>query len=544
MSYTENDEELRRIHEAAELRKKELEELQREELRRIQELEQHSGSGSPVGETYNKYYDSAFLPEEGQQIQNPLQNQQTQYQQNQQIQNPYPKQAPQYQQQIQNPYPQQQYQQAPQYQQQVQNPYPQQQYQQAPQYQQQPQAQYQAAPQYQQVQNQRYEYDDYDDDDYDDYDDYEERKPRRHTYDPDQMVSEEDYINSFEEDGRKKKNKKRPPEKRQRREEPERGRMTSPEPPKKKKKKKSPIRRFFRFVILLLLLFGLIAGLAIHNVTKKFNHIDTEVSERRESMHHSTINILLIGQDAREGESGQRADSIILLSFNKKTHTSCMTSIMRDTYVAIPGYGSNRINAAYAYGGVDLLDQTIEENFDVTIDGNMMVDFDSFIEAMTAVGDLEIELTAEEAQYMNENPALGSSTDESDEVWNLTEGVNSLTPSQVLCYSRIRYVGNSDWDRTERQRTVINAAIQKVKSGHLISGYKMASEVAPNITTDLKTGGMISIAFNAMTSGDMASHLIPVEGTYYSDTIDGMAVLVPDLAQNQDYLQKYIDGEE
>ena len=100
MSYTENDEELRRIHEAAELRKKELEELQREELRRIQELEQHSGSGSPVGETYNKYYDSAFLPEEGQQIQNPLQNQQTQYQQNQQIQNPYPQQAPQYQQEL------------------------------------------------------------------------------------------------------------------------------------------------------------------------------------------------------------------------------------------------------------------------------------------------------------------------------------------------------------------------------------------------------------------------------------------------------------
>lgn len=514
MSYTDNDEELRRIHEAAELRKRELEELQREELRRIQELEQQGNGGSSVGEGYNKYYDSAFLPEEGQQGGQ------------QQIQNPFPNQQPVQQAQ-------------PQYQQQV----PPQQY-------------------YQQVQNQGYQFDDYDDDE-DDYDDYEERAPRRkHTYDPDQMVSEEDYINSFEEDIRRKKKKKQNSERREapRYEEPRRDShkgsskkqkkhqpqqyYDEPEEPRKKKKKKGPIRRFFRFLIVLLLLFGLLFGLAVHNITKKFNHVDTEVSSRHDSMHHSTINILLIGQDAREGESGQRADSIILLSINKKTHTSCMTSIMRDTYVSIPGYGSNRINAAYAYGGIDLLDQTIEENFDVTIDGNMMVDFDSFIEAMTAVGNLEIELTAEEAQYMNENPGLGSSSDESDEVWELTEGVNSLTPSQVLCYSRIRYIGNSDWDRTERQRTVVNAAIQKVKSGHLISGYKMASEVAPNITTDIKTTGMMSIAFNAMTSGDMASHLIPVEDTYYADTIDGMAVLVPDIAANQDYLQKYINGEE
>ena len=98
-------------------------------------------------------------------------------------------------------------------------------------------------------------------------------------------------------------------------------------------------------------------------------------------MKHDVINILLIGEDARDGQTGQRTDTIIVLSLNRKKNITTMTSIMRDTYVNIPGHGGDRINAAYAYGGIDLLDQTIEENFGITIDGNMKVDFDGFLEA-------------------------------------------------------------------------------------------------------------------------------------------------------------------
>ena len=257
-----------------------------------------------------------------------------------------------------------------------------------------------------------------------------------------------------------------------------------------------------------------------------------------------TINILLIGEDARDGQTGQRTDTIIVLSLNRKKNITTMTSIMRDTYVNIPGHGGDRINAAYAYGGIDLLDQTIEENFGITIDGNMKVDFDGFLEAMAAVGSLDMELTAEEAQYMNENPALGSNNDVSDEEWNLKEGVNNLTPSQILCYSRMRYVGNSDWDRTERQRKVIAGVTSQVKHGHFIKGYKVASKAAPYISTDLKTGGMMKMAWNMVFGKETDSHLIPAEGTYYADNINGMAVLVPDIDANKAALQRYINGEE
>ena len=143
---------------------------------------------------------------------------------------------------------------------------------------------------------------------------------------------------------------------------------------------------------------------------------------------------------------------------------------------------------------------------------------------------------------MNENPALGSNNDESDEEWSLTEGENKLTPSQILCYSRMRYVGNSDWDRTERQRKVISGVVSQVKHGHFIKGYKVANKAAPSITTDLGNFGMMRMASGLMTSGDMDSYIIPAEGTYYADNVNGMAVLVPDLEANKKLIKDYMEG--
>ena len=95
----------------------------------------------------------------------------------------------------------------------------------------------------------------------------------------------------------------------------------------------------------------------------KFDTLETEVSKKPDSMTGNIVNILLVGQDAREGQGGQRSDSMIVCSINKTKRTVTLISIMRDTYVQIPGYGGNRINAAFAFGGYDLLDKTIEENF-------------------------------------------------------------------------------------------------------------------------------------------------------------------------------------
>lgn len=530
--YTEDDEELLRLRQEAEKRKKELEMLQMEELRRIRELEQKKMRRSQADPYDSAFYDPAAYSEGANQGGRRPEG----YPENQGGRRP-------------EGYPENQGGRRP-------EGYPENQGGRRP-------TGHSGAPR----QKSR-----------DEYPEYDEPVRKRRTYDPDQMVSDEVFSESYDQDeydeyddydeydeydedmhddrgrnvrsnksrnrnsGQRVKDRNREGDRGQR--DSSRNRKEDKRAKKKMEKKKGGAGRFFRNLILFILILFLIFGGAVWNITRKFKNLDTEVSQRAGSMKGSVVNILLIGQDAREGESSQRSDTMIVISVNQKKNIVSMTSIMRDTYVNIPGYGGNKINAAFAYGGYDLLDQTIEENFGITIDGNAMVDFEGFLEAMTAVGSLKMDLTAEEAQYMNDNPALGSTTDESDEVWELTEGENNLTPSQILCYSRMRYVGNSDWDRTERQRKVISGVVSEVKHGHFIKGYKVANQAAPSISTDIKTLGMLRMAFGLITSGEMNSHIVPVEGTYYPDNVNGMAVLVPDLEANKSYFQKYIEGEE
>ncbi len=312
----------------------------------------------------------------------------------------------------------------------------------------------------------------------------------------------------------------------------------------KKKKKKHPV---LKIVIVLLLIFVILFGTGMFVIVRALNkmeRVETVVSKRNDNFKGDVYNILLIGQDAREGEGMQRADTIILCTINKKTHSVTLTSIMRDMYVDIPGYGGNRVNAAFAFGGIDLLDQTIEQNLGIKIDGNALVDFGGFMEAMTAVGNLDIELTAEEAAYLNEHPELGTTDEVAVETWNLHEGVNNMTPGQVLGYSRIRHVGNSDWDRTNRQRFVINAVIDKIKHGHLIKGFKVLDGVCPHILTDMTTKNMLKAGFAYIrcSGGGMNSFYLPAEGTYQATYVDGMAVLLPDIEANKQVLQQYMQG--
>jgi LCP family protein required for cell wall assembly len=246
-------------------------------------------------------------------------------------------------------------------------------------------------------------------------------------------------------------------------------------------------------------------------------------------------NILLIGQDARPGEGRARSDSMIIMSINKNTNEITLASIMRDLYVPIPGYSDNRINAAYQFGGMELLDQVIEESLGVHIDGNIEVNFDGFISAFTQIGNIDIELYQAEADYLN---AQNSS-------WNLTAGVNSLTPEQALAYSRIRKIGNSDWERTDRQRRVLMAAFSKIRGGSVFDMINMADAVFPYLTTDMTNDQILGYVYTIATSGMSMgeNYRIPVDGYYTNETLRaGMEVLVPDLNANSALLQEYLYG--
>lgn len=247
------------------------------------------------------------------------------------------------------------------------------------------------------------------------------------------------------------------------------------------------------------------------------------------------VNILLIGQDRREGEGRARSDSMILCTFNKQAKTLTMTSFLRDLYVQIPGYQDNRINAAYAAGGMSLLDKTLEENFGIQIDGNVEVDFSQFAYIINLLGGVEIELRQDEANFINVE--TGSA---------LSAGVQLLNGDQALAYSRIRKLdADGDFSRTNRQRKVLNALLDTYKNSSLTTILSLLDDILPMITTDLSDIKIIAYAtelFPMLADATLVSQRIPADGTYQNRMINGMAVLVADMDASRELLQQTLLG--
>ncbi|MBQ9826381.1 MAG: LCP family protein [Firmicutes bacterium] len=270
------------------------------------------------------------------------------------------------------------------------------------------------------------------------------------------------------------------------------------------------------------------------------NDVDLNNDDIKTFTADDVKNILMIGYDGDSINTRGRSDTMIICSVNTKTKDIKLTSLMRDMYVQIPGYSKNRLNAAYIFGGMSLLDEVIEKNFGVKIDGNIAVNFDSFLEAMTAVGNLDIELTKQEATHLNSDEAYRQLK------WNLAEGVNSLTPEQVLAYSRIRKVGQGDFDRTERQRKVIIAAFNKVKKLPLTEILSLADKVLPCFATDMNNGTILGyitkVGGGNYSIGDTLR--VPVDGAWKYAMIDGTrSVVLPDLQKNSEAIKEFIYGQ-
>ena len=222
---------------------------------------------------------------------------------------------------------------------------------------------------------------------------------------------------------------------------------------------------------------------------------------------------------------------MILCTYNKTNSQLTMTSFLRDLYVPIPGHGSNRINAAYSFGGTPLLKKTIDQNFNIAIDGSIEVDFTHFSEIIDQLGGLKIELRQDEAKVINRQ--AGSS---------LTEGLQHLDGFQVLTYSRIRSLDiDGDVSRTNRQRKVLNALVDSLRESSLKELTPIIGKILPMLTTDMNRGQLFLYAMEILphlSQMEIHSQRIPADGTFSDQTIDGMSVLVADMAQQRQYLRE------
>lgn len=320
----------------------------------------------------------------------------------------------------------------------------------------------------------------------------------------------------------------------------------------KKKRRNRAIRRTF---IGLLCTLAIITGWAIATIEAQVNASldkmdrnpsndlsNVELNDELLTSDKDVINILLVGSDKRATwtEKG-RSDSTMIATLDLKHKRLKLTSLMRDMYLPIPGYGEDRFNASYAYGGVKLLYETIATNFGIKLDGYVIVDFTAFKAVIDTIGGVEIKLTDKEYQYLTTAYKKGS-------VLDVQSGMNNLNGEQALAYTRIRQDGEGDFGRTRRQRDVLQSIFSEAKGMSYSELMELAETMMPYFATDLTNEEILSYIKSVVMLGttQIDQMRIPVDNSYTQNRIRKMAVLIPDMGINTQALNDFVfyyDGE-
>lgn len=312
-------------------------------------------------------------------------------------------------------------------------------------------------------------------------------------------------------------------------------------PPKKKKKGKNKPIIILTSILAIFLVLVIAASSMVVPVLGKINYDEpkenTYISADKLYSSEDVTNILLLGVDARANEEGDesRSDSMMLISIDKKHGCIKMTSFMRDSWVYIPVRDKKqRLNAACQYGGYQGVVDTIEYNFGVDIDGYAVADFEMFKVMVDAIGGVEIDVTEKEAKEVTSHKGrYGNVT--------LEAGTHVLTGEQALAYCRIRKI-DTDWKRTERQRTVIQKILKGILSSGPATAVKTAKAIAPYIQTDLSKNDIARAGFAALSciTGGFEQTACPFEGTWQYKKISGASVISLDVDENKEKLIDFI----
>lgn len=256
----------------------------------------------------------------------------------------------------------------------------------------------------------------------------------------------------------------------------------------KKKKKKNIFLRILLFLFILIIIFVATAIATslwfVNDKLDKLNYVndvtkeDVSVDEQVDESLSEYRNIALLGIDTREDTfSGSRSDCIIIVSINNNTKDVKLLSVYRDTYLDIEGHGLDKVTHAYAYGGPRLTLSTLNRNLDLNISEFVTVNFETVRTVVNAIGGVDITVTAAEASQISGISGAGTYT---------------LNGDQALAYSRIRKI-DTDYQRTERMRTVLNAVFEKVKTLDITQLNALLDTVLPHLSTNISKNDIIAL---------------------------------------------------
>ena len=266
------------------------------------------------------------------------------------------------------------------------------------------------------------------------------------------------------------------------------------------------------------------------------------------------LNVMLFGEDNKGEDEHGRTDTMIMMSIDNRHKKLKLTSFQRDTYVYIPGYGNNKINAAYTYGGPKLTIETIEANFGIKVDRYAVVDFDSFIDIIDTLHGIDMEVTADEIAYINYQMYKNGQSDEWSTIKD-SPGIVHLNGQEALWYARNRGLtkgeddneiglSGDDWDRTSRQRKLLEKMFNDMKGADLTKIVSIVSKVGPMVTTNLKKSEITALVSHAPTylTYTVEQSYIPTEGLWYyeNDTPAGSVIAIADMNAQRLAFAKFI----
>ncbi len=266
--------------------------------------------------------------------------------------------------------------------------------------------------------------------------------------------------------------------------------------------KATPARRQKRAVVVLVSIITVLALLfggaywylnnLLNNVNRGEDYHPDELGVNSALEEHEVINIALFGIDTRTQSFKGRSDAIIILTIDKEHDKIKMTSIARDSYVAMDGHDYDKLTHAYAYGSARLAIKTLNENYNMNITDYITVNFFGIAEIIDYLGGLTVDVNSSEKYVMNQHyvPELNDIGIDCDYITKT--GPQLLTGAQALAYSRNRYSAGGDAARTERQREILSLMFEKVK--------KMGVTKLPNLIKMALSNSETSLTNNEITS--------------------------------------------
>lgn len=268
---------------------------------------------------------------------------------------------------------------------------------------------------------------------------------------------------------------------------------------------------------------------------------DTEDKLSKYDTYNDIINIALFGVDAADQEAG-RSDSIMILSIDPVHNKLKISSIMRDSYVDIPGYGMDKINHAFAFGNSVLALKTINQNFDLNVDKFISTNFTNLPKIIDKIGGIELNIKAEEVELVNKYTNNLNKINGTNSGSISGPGKHRVDGTQALAYSRIRYTDGGDYERTSRHRTVLTAIFSQVKDIPVTQFPSLLGEFLPMVQTNMNNSDLLKIGstISKINTNELIQDRFPRDGFCQGETINRTYYLTFDKDSTVEQMHKFI----